>query len=70
MPQNRKLVKSSTGAVTKVKQASSHKIGTRSSGVAGNLMSNDALRNVLADDNKKRYHNKARNVLNARGVIL
>ena len=70
MPQNRRAIKAANGVITHVKPASKLKIGTRSSGVSANLMSTDALKEVINNKDKARYHSKARTVLLNRGVRL
>ena len=44
------------------------RIGTRKGGKSANAMSNEDLRAVLESKDKRKWHNNARVVLEARGV--
>lgn len=69
MPKGRKTIKTANTA-KKVNNQRRMRIGTRKAGVAAHGLSNDKLQEVLADENKTRYHTKARTVLLSRGVSL
>lgn len=67
MPKNRKIVKKG-GIIYKYSVSSKLRIGNRESGVSAMFMSTTALKEVLSNPDKKRYHSKARNVLHLRGI--
>ncbi len=69
MPKNSKVVKVQ-GVIKKFKVPATLRIGTRSSGVSAHRMSTDALKAVVADDGKKRYHRNAQTVLTLRGMAV
>ena len=62
MPKSNKVVKHD-GRQFKQKVATKFKIGNRKTGTAANLMSTSQLQAVLEDTNRKKFHNKARQVL-------
>ena len=62
MPKSRKVTKKD-GIVHKQNVATKFLIGNRKTGMSANLMSNSALEAVIADKNRKKFHNKARQVL-------
>jgi len=66
MPKNRKVIKTSAG-VKKLNAPRKLRIGTRSGGVSAHTMSSDALKAVLNDKSKSRYHKIAVRVLTLRG---
>lgn len=69
MPKGRKIIKGSTSA-KKVTNRRAPRIGTRKAGVAAHSMSTVALQEVLSNEDKSRYHMKARSVLVSRGVTV
>lgn len=68
MPKNVSTTKTASGATVKRRPYHKFRIGTRKSGKSALMMSNDELKDVLNDKNKKRYHSKAAQVLKARGI--
>lgn len=69
MPKNRKVIKTSAG-ITKLNAPRKLRIGTRSGGVSAHTMSTSALKDVLNDTSKARYHTVAGRVLTLRGVTF
>jgi len=69
MPKNRKVIKTSAG-IKKLNAPRKLRIGTRSGGVSAHTMSSDALKAVLNDTGKKRYHSIAGKVLSLRGITF
>jgi len=67
MPKNCKITKKDN-VTYKQNVASKLRIGNRKTGVSAMLMSVAALKEVLSNTNKKRYHSKARNALHTRGI--
>ena len=65
MPKSNKVIKKDGRHFTQ-KVATKFKIGNRKTGTAANLMSTAQLEAVLEDSNRKKYHNKARQVLATR----
>jgi len=70
MPKNRKVEKNKEGVVKMSIPKSKLRIGNRKSGRSAFLMSTEELKNVLAKDDYKKYHQKARTVLRQRGVTV
>jgi len=66
MPKNRKRTKVDNRIVV-TKIPAKHRIGTRKSGISANLMSNDALMDVITDPNKSKWYHIAQNILANRG---
>jgi len=62
MPKSNKVVKHD-GRQFKQKVATKFKIGNRKTGTCANLMSKADLEKVLEDNGRKKFHNKARQVL-------
>jgi len=69
MPKNNRVVKLA-GVIKKFKVPATLRIGTRSSGTSAHRMTTDALKAVIADSGKNRYHQKARIVLALRDVAV
>ncbi len=67
MPKNRKIYKKENRTIVE-NVASKLRIGNRKTGVSAMLLSISALKEVLGNTDKKRYHSKARNALQLRGV--
>ncbi len=65
MPKSRKVTKKD-GIVHRQDVATKFRIGNRKTGICANLMSNADLEKVLVDKNRKKFHNKARQVLATR----
>jgi len=68
MPKNISFSKTPTGAVIRHRPSPKFRIGTRKGGKAASLMTNDELKGVINDKNRKRYHSNAATVLTNRGV--
>ena len=69
MPKGRKVIKTAN-SVKKVNVKRKLRIGTRKSGTAANMMSTEALKEVLNTDSKSKWHKNARTVLSQRGVKI
>jgi len=69
MPKNRKVIKTSAG-IKKLNAPRKLRIGTRSGGVSAHTMSSDALKAVLNDTGKSKYHTIAGRVLSLRGITF
>jgi len=54
---------------TKVAIRAKFRIGNAKGGIGAHSMTNEALLNLLTDDNKKKYRNNAKRVLAARGLL-
>lgn len=67
MPKNRKVIKTQT-TIKKVNVKNKLRIGTRKTGTTACGMTNQKLREVLKDDNKRKWHQNARVVLKQRGL--
>jgi len=67
MPKSRKVTKKD-GVIHKQDVATKFKIGNRKTGTAAHLMSTAQLEAVIEDDNRKKFHNKARQVLAKRAA--
>lgn len=62
MPKSRKVTKKD-GIIHKQNVATKLLIGNRKTGRSANLMSKAELEAVISDKNRKKFHNKARQVL-------
>jgi len=68
MPKSTKVTKKD-GAVRRQKVSMKLRIGTRKGGKSAVAMSNEELRATLESKDKRKWHNRARTVLAARGVL-
>lgn len=55
---------------TKAGLTSKFRIGNAKGGVGGHSLSTEQLKEVLTNENKKRWHNNAIKVLQSRGITL
>ena len=62
MPKSNKTVKHD-GRQFQQKVCTKFKIGNRKTGISASLMSSSDLQKVIEDSNRKKFHNKARQVL-------
>lgn len=69
MPKTRKRTKIDNRIIV-TKIPAKHRIGTRKSGTSANLMSNEALMDVITDPNKSKWAKIAYDVLRNRGQAV
>ena len=69
MPKSKKTIKID-GRTIHHKNPMKLRIGTRKTGKSALAMTNDELHAVLQSNDKRKWHNRARQVLQSRGVDL
>ncbi len=67
MPKSNRIVKIENRLI-KIITPTKFKIGNRKTGKSANLMSNSALKSVLEDATRSKWHNNARAVLTLRAA--